>query len=71
MHAFEAELEVLQFLDYAVANDIKEVRIIHGKGSGVLKEMVRNLLKNSKFVESFSMAPPNLGGDGATIVVLK
>ncbi|MGC8821645.1 MAG: endonuclease MutS2 [Desulfurella sp.] len=71
MHAFEAELEVLQFLDYAVANDIKEVRIIHGKGSGVLKEMVRNLLKDHKFVESFSMAPPNLGGDGATIVVLK
>ncbi|OSS43161.1 Recombination inhibitory protein MutS2 [Desulfurella amilsii] len=71
MHAFEAELEVLQFLEYAALNNIKEVRIIHGKGSGVLKEMVRNLLKEHKSVESFSMAPPNLGGDGATIVILK
>jgi len=71
MYAFEAELEVLQFLEYAALNNIKEVRIIHGKGSGVLKEMVRNLLKEHKSVESFSMAPPNLGGDGATVVTLK
>jgi DNA mismatch repair protein MutS2 len=71
MYSFEAELEVLQFLEYAALNNIKEVRIIHGKGSGVLKEMVRNLLKEHKSVESFSMAPPNLGGDGATVVTLK
>ncbi|MGE4547239.1 MAG: Smr/MutS family protein, partial [Desulfurella sp.] len=71
MHAFEAEIEVLQFLEYADLNNIKEIRIIHGKGSGVLKEMVRNLLKEHKLVESFSMAPPNLGGDGATVVTLK
>lgn len=71
MHSFEAELEVMQFLEYAVQNNIKEIRIVHGKGTGVLKEMVRSLLKEHKFVDSFSMAPPNLGGDGATIVVLK
>lgn len=71
MHAFEAELEVLQFLEYATLNNIKKVRIIHGKGSGVLKDMVRNLLKEHKSVESYSMAPPNLGGDGATIVIIK
>ncbi len=71
MHTFEAEMEVLQFLEYAAKNEIKEVRIIHGKGTGALKEMVRQLLKTHKSVESFSMAPPNLGGDGATIVYLK
>lgn len=71
MFAFEAELSVLQFLDYAIKNDIKEIRIIHGKGSGILRDMVRNLLKEYKAVEYFSMAPPNLGSDGATIVKLK
>jgi DNA-nicking Smr family endonuclease len=47
------------------------VRIIHGKGQGLLKDRVRGLLKQLPMVASFSDAPAHGGGWGATIVDLK
>jgi len=47
------------------------VRIIHGKGRGILKKSVLEILKKSPFVESFKDAPMEAGGWGATIVELK
>jgi DNA-nicking Smr family endonuclease len=47
------------------------VRIIHGKGQGLLKDRVRGLLKKLPMVASFSDAPAHGGGWGATIVDLK
>jgi dsDNA-specific endonuclease/ATPase MutS2 len=46
----------------------KAVRIIHGRGIGVQREIVRKILGSTPFVESFSDAPLEAGGWGATIV---
>jgi len=50
---------------------ILSVRIIHGKGKGILKKGVLNLLKKHPLVVSFSDAPPGAGGWGATLVKLR
>ncbi|MCQ6463462.1 Smr/MutS family protein, partial [Vibrio parahaemolyticus] len=47
------------------------VRIIHGKGIGVQREIVRTVLARTDFVEDWIDAPPDAGGLGATIVLLK
>jgi 16S rRNA (guanine527-N7)-methyltransferase len=51
--------------------EIYSVRIIHGKGQGLLKARVHGLLKKLSVVASFSEAPPQAGGWGATLVELK
>jgi len=52
-------------------NGIFTVRIIHGKGRGILKKGVLEILQKSPFVESFKDAPMEAGGWGATMVELK
>jgi DNA-nicking Smr family endonuclease len=51
--------------------DIREIRIIHGKGTGVLRETVHAILKRMPEVDSFRLATEESGGWGATIVTLK
>lgn len=51
--------------------DIFEVRVIHGKGTGALRETVRSLLQKMPEVDSFNTAPEDAGGWGATLVRLK
>ncbi|MEJ7624156.1 MAG: Smr/MutS family protein [Pyrinomonadaceae bacterium] len=67
----DAEYEVDRFLDEAYMASTPRVRIIHGFGTGALKNYVHHLLKNSDLVERFEFAPPNQGGHGATIAELK
>lgn len=50
---------------------ILRVRVIHGKGSGVLRDMVRSILRQLPEVDSFMTAGEDSGGWGATIVILK
>lgn len=60
--------------DYLLAcleKKIYEVRIVHGKGKGVLKKRVRSLLKKNPLVVAFHDAPAQAGGWGATVVLLK
>ena len=60
--------------DYLLAcleKKIYQVRIVHGKGKGVLKQRVRSLLKKNALVEAFHDAPAEAGGWGATVVTLK
>jgi len=68
---FEAEGELELFMDKAFLDGCSEVRIIHGIGTGKLRQAVRQMLKADKRVLSFSEAPPRSGGAGATIAVLK
>ena len=59
------------FIVPELAAGIFSVRIIHGKGKGIQKKRVRHILKTNPLVADFSEAPPEAGGWGATLVVLK
>ena len=66
----EVKVVVEEYLQQAHAKGFKSVRIIHGKGIGVQREMVHAILARTPFVLSWSDAPPEAGGWGATIVSL-
>ena len=67
----DAEYELDRFLDEAYMSSVPRVRIIHGFGTGALKNYVHHFLKNSDLVQKFEFAPSNQGGSGATIAELK
>jgi dsDNA-specific endonuclease/ATPase MutS2 len=62
---------VEEYLLEARRSGFGSVRIIHGKGIGVQREMVRSILARTSFVEAWTDAPPEAGGLGATIVRLE
>jgi dsDNA-specific endonuclease/ATPase MutS2 len=62
---------VEEYLREANAKGFRVVRIIHGKGIGVQREMVRSILARTSFVVDWTDAPPDAGGFGATIVRLR
>jgi dsDNA-specific endonuclease/ATPase MutS2 len=62
---------VEEYLREAYAKGFPVVRIIHGKGIGVQREIVRTILERTDFVLDWTDAPPDAGGLGATIVRLK
>ncbi|MCI0852252.1 MAG: endonuclease MutS2 [Chloroflexi bacterium] len=67
---YEAEELVRQFVDNASLQGLTSVRIIHGAGTGALREAVRELLAKHSLVASFSAATREQGGNGATLVDL-
>ena len=67
----EAMQELDAFIDQALLNNMAQVDIIHGIGTGVIREGVTKYLRRNKHVKSFGYAPQNAGGSGATIVVFK
>jgi DNA-nicking Smr family endonuclease len=60
-----------EYLRAAVERRFIEVRIVHGRGIGVQRQAVQRLLAGHPLVASFRDAPPERGGWGATLVVLK
>ena len=62
---------VEEYLEEARKLGLKALRIIHGRGIGVRREMVRSILARTTFVETFGDAPAEAGGWGATLVTLK
>jgi DNA mismatch repair protein MutS2 len=57
-------------IDAAVLADLPAIRIIHGKGTGVLRATVTEMLKRDRRVASQRLAPPREGGTGVTIAEL-
>lgn len=62
---------VEEYLKEARRAGFKALRIVHGRGIGVQREMVRSILAKTPFVASFGDAPQEAGGWGATIVTLR
>jgi dsDNA-specific endonuclease/ATPase MutS2 len=67
----DVEAVVEEYLIEANRIGFKAIRIIHGRGIGVQRETVRKILNRTPFVASYSDAPAEAGGWGATIVTLK
>ena len=74
LHTFRPR-DIADLLDEYFAECIKagipSVRVIHGKGKGIQKKQVHKILKKHPLVQSFSDAPPEAGGWGATLVQLR
>ncbi len=66
----EALFRLERFLNDAFLADLPTVRVIHGKGTGTLRQAVREALKSHPLVKSFRPAELEEGGDGATVVEL-
>ena len=64
----EAEAATLAAVDSAVLAEQPYLRIIHGKGTGAVRDRVRRVLGSDRRVKSFAFPPPNQGGTGVTIV---
>lgn len=62
---------VAEYLDAAALAELAEVRIIHGKGTGVQRERVHAILRRHPAVAGFALAPAERGGWGATVVTLR
>ena len=62
---------VEEYLEEAHRLGLKALRIIHGRGIGVQREIVRSVLAQTGFVADFRDAPGEAGGWGATIVTLR
>lgn len=60
-----------EYIEQCLAAGFREVRLIHGKGKGVQRNIIRQLLEKHTRVESFRDAPLEAGSWGATMVILK
>ena len=65
------ESVIPQFIDKAFMQGLTSVRIIHGEGSGALRQAVRDVLSRESHVDTFQPAPQNAGGNGVTIAILE
>ena len=70
MRISEVEDAVLQAIDSALRADLATLRIIHGKGTGALRERVGQMLKDDPRVKAFRLGIWNEGGAGVTVVQL-
>lgn len=70
MRTAEAEAKVERYINRAAMAGLKQVRIIHGVGTGTLRNFLRDMLRSHPLVASLRPAGPREGGDGVTIVEL-
>lgn len=67
----EVKAVVEAYLEEAHAKGLKALRIIHGRGIGVQRGIVRSVLARTEFVAAYRDAPAEAGGWGATVVTLR
>ena len=70
MRAEEALEKLEKYLDRAYLAGLPYVRVVHGKGTGMLRKLAREMLQNSPLVSSYETAEPSEGGDGVTVAHL-
>jgi DNA mismatch repair protein MutS2 len=68
MDSVEAVSVMERYLDEAMRSKLHSVRIIHGKGTGVLRKAVHQALKKNRFIKSYRLGVYGEGEDGVTIV---
>ena len=71
MRGDEAQQKLQQYIDDAFLLGFKQVKIIHGRGYGILRKLVREQLKGNRVIENFHDEDLESGGDAITIVTLK
>ena len=74
LHAFSPKdipSVVEEYIEQCIRAGIYEARIIHGRGQGIQRQIVRSILENHPRVVSFKDAPPESGGWGSTVVILR
>jgi len=69
--ANEALITVSDFIDNAVVSKVSYLRILHGTGNGILRDIIREFLRNHQFVKSFKDDRLELGGAGITVIDLE
>ena len=67
----EVDFEIIKFLDDSYMNGQDRIEILHGKGTGVLKKTVKDILDKHEKVKNYYFAPIEFGGEGITIVEFK
>ncbi|HZH90507.1 MAG TPA: Smr/MutS family protein [Pyrinomonadaceae bacterium] len=67
----DVERVVVEYLEEARRAGFRSVRIIHGKGRGVQRRLVQNILARTPYIRDWADAPPQSGGWGATIAHFK
>ena len=67
----EAEMVLAQFIDRAIMGNLTQVTVIHGKGTGAVRQAVHAYLKRCKGVDSFRLGRYGEGESGVTVVSLK
>lgn len=68
---FEAESKIFSFIEQGYLSGIHELSIIHGKGTGLLRQGVHEILKENPYVKSFRLGKYGEGESGVTIITLK
>ncbi|MCL2413012.1 MAG: Smr/MutS family protein, partial [Bacteroidales bacterium] len=71
LNAEDATNATLKFLDDAVLFSEKHLQILHGRGDGILRRIVRDILQLNRDVERFNYEHIERGGDGITVVIMK
>lgn len=71
MRAEDAERELERFIDDAVLGGLDSVRIVHGKGEGILRKLTQDYLRRHPHVRSYRTADAGEGGEGVTVAIFK
>lgn len=71
LYAQEAVDKAEKFIDDAAVSSLKNVTIVHGKGTGVLRNAIHEMLRSNRFVKSFRLGVYGEGDNGVTVVELK